>query len=385
MKNNQLLILAGLLAGLAACNNVQVLDQRNDGQIALRTSVATSTKATNLSSDILQSQGFHLAVFEGPIAETGVVKYFEMNMGSEQYKEDGYYTPYFWNDKTLHFYAWYPVSENGSDGAGTMVINDADGHSITYTPAVNAALQKDFSIAYNTGTKEDNGSAGVNMNFRHALSQVKIIVNNGSTLDDNTVIVKGLKVGNAIKSGTIAMPVISTADAAAEGNLLTGLWSGNVKTGTGDKNLQTYSIIHDSPISIARGTEQSVMGAGGNWMVVPQAVPADRAWNPEDGGAGEAIYMALLVKLMQGSSTVYPSASTPAEDRVGDYAWTAVPIPAGSSFEAGKKYTVTLTFIINTGNGGNSITTGEEVLSHPIKLVVSVDDWVEVSNGAILY
>ena len=88
---------------------------------------------------------------------------------------------------------------------------------------------------------------------------------------------------------------------------------------------------------------------------------------------------------MQGSATVYPSASTPEEDKVGDYAWTAVPIPAGSALEAGKKYTFTLTFIINTGNAGNRISDGKEILSHPIKLVVTVDDWVEVSNGETLY
>lgn len=385
MKNNQLLILAGLLAGLAACNNVQVLDQRNDGQIALRTTVATSTKAVGLTTDALKSQGFHLAVFEGPIAEANVVKYFEMDMGNDQYKSDGYYTPYFWNDKTLHFYAWYPISEDGTNGAGTLVVNEDSGYSLTYTPAQSTALQKDLSIAYNTGTKEDNASAGVNMNFRHALSQVQIVVNNGSTLADNTVIVKGLKVGNSIKSGTIAMPVISTEAAAAEGNLLTGLWSGNVKTATGDKNIQDYTIIHDSPISIARGTEQSVMGAGGNWMIVPQTLTPENAWDPEKGGAGECMYMALLVKLMQGSATVYPSASTPAADKEGDYAWTAVPIPSGSVLEAGKKYTFTLTFVINTGNAGNRISDGKEILSHPIKLVVTVDDWVEVSNGEVLY
>lgn len=386
MKNKHIFMMAAcLLASLAACNKVQVLDQRKDGQIALRTTVATSTKATSLTTDILKAQGFHLAVFEGPIAETGVNKYFEMDMGNDQYKGDGYYTPYFWNDKTLHFYAWYPISENGTNGAGTLVVNEGDGYSLSYTPAVNAALQKDLAIAYNTGTKEANGSAGLNMNFRHALSQVQIVVNNGSTLADNTVIVKGVKVGNAIKSGTLSMPVITTEAAANNDNLLTSLWSGNKKTKSGDKNIQTYSIIHESPIAIARGTEQPVMGAGGNWMVVPQGLSADQVWDPEKGGAGETMYMALLVKLMQGAATVYPSAATPDEDREGDYAWTAVPIPADAMLEAGKKYTFTLTFIINTGNAGNRISDGKEILSHPIKLSVSVDDWVEINNGEILY
>lgn len=384
--SKKLLIIAGLaLMSLTACHRVTVMDQREEGKITLRTTVANATKATGISPDYLKDQGFHLATFEGPIAEAGVVKYFEMDLGGEQYKGDGYYVPYFWQDTPLHFYAWYPKSEDGTEGAGTMSVDTSNGYAITYTPAQSAALQKDFSVAYNVGNKEDDGSTGVNLNFRHALSQVEIVVNNGSTLPDNTVIVKGLKVGNVIKSGTMTMPVLVTTEAAAEGNLLTGLWHGNVRTATGDKNIQTYSIIHNSPISIARGSAASVMGAGGNWMVVPQVATPDVVWDVEKGGAGDKMYIALLVKLMQGSATVYPHSGTPAADKEGDYAWTAVPIPAEASLESGKKYTFTLTFIINTGNAGNHISDGKEVLSHPIKLVVTVDDWIEVDNqGQIL-
>ncbi len=370
-----------LLMSLVACQTTEILDQRQDSRINLRTSVNTATKAVGLSTNHLKTQGFHLAVFQGKIGDADVVKYFEMDMDRDQFKEDGYYTPYFWEDRTLHFYAWYPKSEQ----AGTMTVDPDNGYAITYAPAENAAEQKDFSVAYNIGTKEENGSSGVNMNFRHALSQVEIIVNNASTLADNNVIVKAVKVGNAIKSGTFGMPVYPTDEAVSEENRLTGLWSGNVRTNSGDKNLRTYSIVHDSPITIIKGQQRSVMGAAGNWMVVPQVNSEEQFWNPEEGGAGDKMYMALLVKLMQGSATVYPSASTPEEDKVGDYAWTAVPIPAGSVLEAGKKYTFTLTFIINTGNAGNRISDGKEILSHPIKLVVTVDDWVEVSNGETLY
>lgn len=383
MKNPIFLTLAAsaLLLGLAACQTTEILDQRRDGKINLRTSVNTATKAVGLSTDRLKSQGFHLAVFEGKVGDANVVKYFEMDMDSDQFKEDGYYTPYFWGDRTLHFYAWYPKS----DDAGVMDVDADNGYAITYVPAENAAQQKDFSVAYNTGTKEENASSGVNMNFRHALSQVEIIVNNGSTVADNNVIIKAVKVGNAIKSGTFHMPLYPTDSAVSEENRLTSLWTDNVRTNSGDKNIQSYSIFHESPITIIKGQQQSVMGAGGNWMVVPQVNGAEQFWNPEEGGAGDKMYMALLVKLMQGAATVYPSANTPAEDKVGDYAWTAVPIPAGSVLEAGKKYTFTLTFIINSGNAGNRISDGKEILSHPIKLVVTTDDWVEVSNGETLY
>ncbi len=374
MNNKTISMLAmALLVGLTACHTTEILDQRQDGKINLRTSVNTATKAVGLSTDALKTEGFHLVVFEGPVIDANSTKYFEMDMGTDQYKEDGYYTPYFWNDKTLHFYAWYPKN----------VVADADNkYSITFSTAENAADQKDLSLAYNTGNKEDNGSAGVNMNFRHALSQVEIVVNNGSTLANNNVIVKAVKVGNAVKSGTLHMPSSTTADVVSETNLLTTLWEGNVKTAEGDKNIHTYSIVHETPIVITNGQKKSVMDAGGNWMMVPQENVTE--WDLSEGGAGEQMYMALLVKLMQGSVMVYPSDTTPAADKEGDYAWTAVPIPAGSVLEAGKKYTFTLTFIINTGNAGNRISDGKEVLSHPIKLVVDVDDWVEVENGETL-
>ena len=379
MSNKIWILAVGLLMGVTACHTTEILDQRQEGKIVFRTTVANATKATGISPDYLKTQGFRVIAFNGPVADAGVENKFDEILGSDQYREDGYYVPYFWGDETLHFYAWYPKSEENA-----LVVNTDNGYAITYTPAESAAQQKDFSVAYNTGNKEDNGSAGVNLNFRHALAQVEMVVNNGSTAG-NTVIVKGIKVGNAIKSGTFSMPVLTTEAPADEDNLLTSQWSGNVRTDTGDKNIKTYSIIHSSPISIASGTQQSVMGAGGNWMMIPQRATEATAWNPAAGGAGDKMYMALLVKLMQGSTTVFPRTETPDDDKEGDYAWTAVPIPADATLEAGKKYTFTLTFIINTGNAGNLISNGEEVLSHPIKLVVSVDDWIEVKNGETLY
>lgn len=379
MSNKIWILAVGLLMGVTACHTTEILDQRQEGKIVFRTTVANATKATGISPDYLKTQGFRVTAFNGPVADADVENKFDEILGSDQYREDGYYVPYFWGDETLHFYAWYPKSEENA-----LVVNTDNGYAITYTPAESAAQQKDFSVAYNTGNKEVNGSAGVNLNFRHALAQVEMVVNNGSTAG-NTVIVKGIKVGNAIKSGTFSMPVLTTEAPADEDNLLTSQWSGNVRTDTEDKNIKTYSITHSSPISIASGAQQSVMGAGGNWMMIPQRATEATAWNPAAGGAGDKMYMALLVKLMQGSTTVFPRTETPDDDKEGDYAWTAVPIPADATLEAGKKYTFTLTFIINTGNAGNLISNGEEVLSHPIKLVVSVDDWIEVENGETLY
>lgn len=375
MKNKNIPILAAaLLMGFTACQTTEILDQRQDGKITLRTSVNTATKATPLSKDLLSANGFHLAVLDGPIIDSGSSVYFEMDMGSDQLKEDGYYTDYYWNDKTLHFYAWYPKN---------VAVDASDFYSISYAAAQNVADQQDLSLAYNTGNKADNDESGVLLNFRHALAQIQMVVNNGSTLPNNNVIVKAVKVGNAIKGGTLRMPSYPTSADVAESNLLTNLWEDNVKTATGDKNVNTYSIVHETPIVITNGESKTVMGNGGNWMLVPQVNAS--AWDVNEGGAGDNMYMALLVKLMQGSVTVYPSDTTPAADKEGDYAWTAVPIPAGADLAAGKKYTFTLTFKINTGNAGNRISDGKEVLSHPIKLVVDVDDWLEVNDGAILY
>lgn len=375
MKNKTIpMLAAALLMSFTACNTTEILDQRQDGKITLRTSVNTATKATPLSKDALSANGFHLAVLDGPIIDSGSSVYFEMDMGSDQLKEDGYYTDYYWNDKTLHFYAWYPKN---------VAVDANDFYSISYAAAQNVADQKDLSLAYNTGNKADNDESGVLLNFRHALAQIQMVVHNGSTLPNNNVIVKAVKVGNAIKGGTLRMPSSPTSAAVAESNLLTNLWEDNVKTATGDKNVNTYSIAHDPVIVISNGESKTVMGNGGNWMLVPQVNATE--WDVNAGGAGDQMYMALLVKLTQGSVTVYPSDTTPAADKEGDYAWTAVPIPAGSALEAGKKYTFTLTFKINSGNAGNRISDGKEVLSHPIKLVVDVDDWLEVNDGAILY
>ena len=89
MSNKIWILALGLLMGVTACHTTEILDRREEGKIVFRTTVANATKATGISPDYLKTQGFHVAAFDGPVADDVVTKQFEMDLGGDQYREDG--------------------------------------------------------------------------------------------------------------------------------------------------------------------------------------------------------------------------------------------------------------------------------------------------------
>lgn len=238
-------------------------------------------------------------------------------------------------------------------------------------------------IAYNTGTKAENETNGVPLNFKHALSQILV---KAKCLNSNIKVeVLGVRIVNAHTMANFTFPETETKTSY---NLQMSQWSDWSGGNTGN----AYSIKGKSPV-VLNTDPQSIMFDNTNFMLIPQQLTA-WANNQETTGA----YLSVLCRIsnINGNDEVllYPE-PTITDAKVGKYAYSAVAID--TKWEPGKKYTYTLTFCDVNGGAGridpNPDSTdpnvdpnpipekekGDLILGAPIKFTVSVQDWSEES------
>ena len=226
--------------------------------------------------------------------------------------------------------------------------------------------QKDFVVAYNTGSKT-NEEAGVPLLFKHALSQIQINAKNAN--GGYIFKVKGVRIGKVGSKGDFTFPLQETK---ANESLAADSW-----TLDADNTKANYQSEYDTEI-VLKADAQVLMGDNGNAMLIPQQLTA---WNSKDdlknttGGA----YLAVKVNITtKDGGQIYPA-------KVGEYDWTAVAI--GTNWEAGKEYVYTLNFTDGAGkvdpekpdptDPTDPFNPGEDITGGKIKFTVEVEEWTE--------
>lgn len=256
-------------------------------------------------------------------------------------------TEYYWpgDESQLTFYAYSPANPGGT------VTLTADNKTMTdFSPAAEIADQVDFVTATATGTKSANEASGMPLTFNHRLAQIEV-----RAKSDNAVYkfsISGVRIGQPVSKGSFDF---ATTD-----------WT----LGT-DKAI--YTDTYTTPV-VLTGDAVSVMGEGGNAMVIPQQLTA---WNPDTDAANTAQGAYLSVKLNVATAEtgvqVYPFPTD------GQCQWAAIPV--NTNWEAGKKYIYTLDF---THGGGyvdpKDPQPGHPVLGGPIKFTVDVVDWIDTPS-----
>ena len=234
----------------------------------------------------------------------------------------------------LHMYCYAPKA---SELSGTMKI-DKDAQTLTdFSPNTAAADQKDFVYAKSTGSVKKNGSTGIDIIFKHALSEITVAAKNTNTA--YTVKVKGVKIGNVITKGTFTFPSVTDTPAS---------WSLSSDPNDVNDYVTSWTTAYEL------GDEASTMDAANvPFMILPQQLEsADKA--------SEKAYIALNAEIkMQGGVVKHNG-------------WVYVGID--TKWEMGKKYAYTLDFSTGAGQdeNGKTIISGSE-----IKLNVSVTPWNE--------
>ena len=262
---------------------------------------------------------------------------------------------YYWPAYELGFYAY------ANPSGGTASITNAAKGVAGVTPAAAAASQTDFVVAYNTGTKATSMASGVALNFRHALSQIKVKAANKSTAGLQ-VKVKGIKIANVLNSGDFSYPASATSGHNAS-TLDFALWS------TGSASKTTYSIggaTEATPVVLS-STAADIMFSGASWMLVPQQLTA---WNltSDKTNANSNSFLGVYLQILDSADNqLYPATA-------GEYAYANVPID--TKWEPGKTYTYTLNFLDETTGGGAGVDdAGDPVLGSPINFTLTIDNW----------
>ena len=275
--------------------------------------------------------------------------------GADNYMENVAYTKadgawstndgnFFWptSSEYLNFYAYAPA-----DPCKMATSEDADGASFSidhqfqklenFSPNAAAAEQKDFIYAYAKGNLEENGTDGVDIKFKHALSQITIVAKNDNKA--YTVKVSGVKIGNVMSKSTFSFP-----STGGDGN--DASWSQDSQTGSYTTEWENGAVELSSDVKDFKDQ--------GNvpFMLIPQSLTSANK-------AADGAYIALKVSIaMQGGKVL-------CSDK-----WAYVGI--GGSWQMGKRYNYTLDFSNGAGQDGegNLIISGKG-----IRLSVNMGDW----------
>lgn len=349
---NKVFILGAMTAvALASCSNDKVEEATKGQEISFRASVGLTSRGsevnlTNLGDLTIDA----FQVGDGSqLIKNGIFGKKDGSSNSWESKNGTYYWP-FDNAAQLRFYVYNADAVVASAAVSSTV---TDFKITGLSPEAAIKDQKDLVVGSHTTAYV----ASVPLNLEHAFSQVEINAINKN--EAYTIEVTDVKIYNVNSTGDFKY--IENGNKVANDQY----WS-NLSTKT-DYQVTEYAA------KTLTANSQSLMGADGNAMLVPQQLTA---WdvNNDKKNTNENTLISVKVKITTKSTGVLYYEG-----------WAAVGI--GTKWEAGKKYIYTLDFSNGAGyvdpkdpdkgedNGGDPI------MKNPIKFTVTVTDWVNSSEN----
>lgn len=345
MKKQFLFVAVAALA-MASCSEDEQMAVNHGAAIDFRGAMAT--RATETTTANLND------IFVTALDATGANFFTDVQFTKDVANTFNSATSYYWpsDDSQLNFFAYAPSS---TDLGGTLTITNAAKTLAGFSPATTITDQKDFVSCQANGKKSLNESTGVGLTFKHQLSQIEIQAKNTSSAYVYKVV--AVRIGQPKSDGTF--------------DFGTEAW-------TLGANKANYTVADFADITL-NGTPQSLMGADGSAMLIPQQLTA---WDPatDKSNTNKGAYLAVKLQITTAAGArVYPHTS------VGNYDWAAVPI--NTNWTAGNKYVYTLDFTNGAGrvdpekgtvtppdpfNPGDNILGGA-----PIKFTVTVNPWTD--------
>jgi hypothetical protein len=266
---------------------------------------------------------------------------------------------------TLDFYA---VANNGE--------NTFDLSKKTITHTVNSEVAKQTDLLYAVTLKQskpqNTSTSGVNLYFRHALSQILF---RAKCLNEHLkVTISGVKLVNVKGTGVMTLPESSTADNynsttnSYDAPNPVGKWDVSGTTGYSSYELtvDSLSLAGKSDVDISKKEDSDKKELEDNYMLlIPQATTKWDMQKITDSTTGS--YLALKCKIENyvddntTSVQLWPTSGT-------DPAYVYIPV----AFEWKAGYIYTYTFIFGSTTNGGYDGDGKSVLT-PITFSVSVN------------
>lgn len=334
MKIKTLFLATAALAALASCSNDETLDVNQGSGIRMK---AFLNKATTRAAEMTSANmgAFKVHAYCATSGYDFVDEFKNTAGGAGFWESDN---KHYWpsDDAEMTFFAYAPTTTAAA----------ADGKTIPdYTiSATSAKDQTDLVVGYNTGKKSVNEAGGLEMNFRHALSQVVVKAKNSNAKMKVEVI--GVKIGWVNSKGTLTMP---TAATLGDGSLLpVGNWASQADILSYTAGLSDLTTGLGGSVVELGSTPTDLQFNEGGFMLLPQTMTK---WDSRPQSKNGA-YLAVLCRIYQedGSGNfnlLYPKKAD--VDNGENYGYSAVPVDV--TWEPGKKYTYTLDFFGNGGGG----------------------------------
>ena len=403
MKKSYLLGALGLLA-MASCSQDETIGINHDGdEITFNVVTNSATRAADVYCNQNLPGGFYVsAISDGKT-------YID---GDHVTGENGNWT----NESGTRYWPETPVDFYAHVNAGTSYKWSVDGAGKATAKFENFAVdgtvadQVDLLYAVKTGQKKADGT--VNLNFRHALSQIVFQAKN--TNANLYVEIAGVSVANVGGTNTFTFPSANTETNIDHKDYDT---NGNGVYETGEFGSITYDKSWGTWDDLTSGTEKYDVDftktpvPGNNTLVaLTTANDADKeynsnamlllpqkttAWNPETNplpGAAENKGSYLLVDCaifnVAGDDYADGDVCLWGEQQGSTWNTKELAIPVGFDWQQGKKYVYTLVF--GEGNGGydpdpdpDPDPEDPDPVLVPITFEIEVDEFVPVNGGEI--
>lgn len=375
--NKAFFMMAAAAITLASCSSDETTDVAKSSQISFTAKVGKNSRGAETTTQNLDKMwvtGYDITDVSAPtVYFADQVFNKTADAQSPQFIPE---RPWYWQSgKSYKFIGIHPAK---TDWMGTLNIA-AD--QVSYSAEIPTAIadQKDLIIDAVKGQANSDAETGVQMQFKHILSQLQFKVKN--TNQHLTYHIAGIRIVNAANKGSFTFNTETRKGSWAEQT------EGKV----------TYEMLFkDKPIELVTTgeTEATLTPENSGAMIVPQKLTP---WNgnvvstaaPFDGGA----YIALLINVKYTADGKYMYPAKASTDK--DYGWVAVPVPAATGntqaiWSMGNKYIYTLDLSKGCGKvdpvnpnpdggvvepGGKDPEPGANIFGKAIFFTVTVADW----------
>lgn len=356
-------IIFGAMAAVAllACSKEQVIDQnRANDEIAFSVVADNQTKAAAVYCANNKMTAFD--VYGTYTKDATTQWYFQKDHIA--YQNDAWVnttTTRYWSEDGKHdFYAIV----NGTMNVTAINATPA-APTVNFSPETTVANQLD--LLYAVATEKTKSTSAVELNFRHALSQIEFKAKN--TNPQLYVKITGVKVGQTPGTGVFTFPTTSTStnfenheqNTTANPALNTGTWTYNTPADY-EASFAAVAVAGNSePVGLTLSADKD--NVANSMLLIPATTTA---WTPA-AGEYNGTYLAVNCQIYNVAGSAYA-----ASDVCLHSGWAVIPV--AFKWEPGKKYIYT--FVFGEGNGGyeDDPTDPEEVLT-PISYTVTVDDF----------
>ena len=292
---------------------------------------------------------------------------------------------YYWSSKSMTgtFKAWWPDNV------------DFNTPATVYTVKNKLTDQEDVICAYNAGAASDF-TAGVPLNFQHALSQVVIKALNKDA-GKIRVEVAGVKLNNLVNAGTLKLP--STPTTSGVFTWPADTWSLSSSTDIyidGGKSASA-TAVQENIITLTSAAKQLTSEP---FILMPQTTAKADLTQPNVTGA----YFSILVRVTELSNPEvqkYPTLNSSTQDAKNFFAYVAIPVDI--DWKPGYKYTYTLNFSEKgigkvdptqptegkpnplDGYPNADVDPGDDIFDSPVPLffTVSVENWTDAATSPL--